>query len=168
MNWVHRNRGIHIERECLAVLWNKQKYFYFFTSQIFGAVAADLLYKSLPGLCLIISRAARYLPKSALNNIPSLSVHTIISMIEELLSNYLKSCQISAKVGPKQRSLSLSVYTIISMIEELYALFFAESRYIIKLRIFSFCARVKQTNRLKLFLAQDAWYFKRNGLSCST
>ena len=33
--------------------------------------AADLLYKSVPGLCLIISRAARYLPKPALNNIPS-------------------------------------------------------------------------------------------------
>ena len=95
---------------------NKQLLF-----KILVAVVADLFYKSVPGLCLIISRAARYLPKSALNNVPS-----------------------------------LSVYTIISMIEELYALFFAESRYIIKLRIFSFCARVKQTNRLKLFLAQDA------------
>ena len=46
--------------------------YYFFTTQILGAVAADLLYKSMPGLCLIISRAARYLPKPALNNIPSL------------------------------------------------------------------------------------------------
>ena len=35
-------------------------------------MAADLLYKSVPGLCLIISRAAIYLPKPALNNILSL------------------------------------------------------------------------------------------------
>ena len=46
-----------------------------FTTQILGAVAADLFYKSVPGLCLIISRAARYLPKLALNNIPSLCVY---------------------------------------------------------------------------------------------
>ena len=38
-------------------------------------MAADLFYKSVPGLCLIISRAARYLPKLALNNIPSLCVY---------------------------------------------------------------------------------------------
>ena len=38
-------------------------------------MAADLLYKSVPGLCLIISRAARSLPNPALNNIPSLCVH---------------------------------------------------------------------------------------------
>ena len=38
-------------------------------------MAADLLYKSMPGLCLIISRAARYLPKPALNNILSLCVY---------------------------------------------------------------------------------------------
>ena len=36
----------------------KKNYHYFFTNQILGAVAADLLYKSMPGLCLIISRAA--------------------------------------------------------------------------------------------------------------
>ena len=41
-------------------------------TQILGAVAADLLHKSVPGLCLIISRTARYLPKLALNNILSL------------------------------------------------------------------------------------------------
>ena len=49
--------------------------YYFLTTQILGAVAADLLYKSVLGLCLIISRAARYLPKPALNNIPSLCVY---------------------------------------------------------------------------------------------
>ena len=52
-----------------------QNIFYFFTTQILGAVAADLLYKSVPGLCLIISRAARYLPNPALNNILSLRVY---------------------------------------------------------------------------------------------
>ena len=45
--------------------------FYFFTTQKLGAVAADLLHKSVLGLCLIISRAARYLPKLELNSIPS-------------------------------------------------------------------------------------------------
>ena len=49
--------------------------YYFFTTQILGAVAADLLYKSMLGLCLIISRAASYLPKLALNNIPALCVY---------------------------------------------------------------------------------------------
>ena len=49
--------------------------FYFFTTQKLGAVAADLLHKSVLGLCLIISRAARYLPKPALNKIPSLCVY---------------------------------------------------------------------------------------------
>ena len=38
-------------------------------------MAADLLYKSVPGLCLIISRAARYLPNPAQNKIPSLCVY---------------------------------------------------------------------------------------------
>ena len=72
----HRDRSIHIERDGLAVLLLlslavlKKNYHYFFTNQILGAVAADLLYKSMPGLCLIISRAARYLPKPVLNNIP--------------------------------------------------------------------------------------------------
>ena len=64
----HRDRSTHIQRECLAVFTFAKpgcfvkhiKYFYFFTTQILGAVAADLLYKSVPGLCLIISRAARY------------------------------------------------------------------------------------------------------------
>ena len=37
-------------------------------------MAADLLYKSVLGLCLIISRAAKFLPKPALNKIPSLCV----------------------------------------------------------------------------------------------
>ena len=53
----HRYQSIHIERECLAVftfaklgcfvrqIW----FFYFFTTQILGAVAADLLYKSVQG-----------------------------------------------------------------------------------------------------------------------
>ena len=76
----HRDCSIHIERECSAVsTFAKRGYFvrqicfyYFFTTQILVAVAADLLYKSVMGLCLIISRAARYLPKPALNNIPSL------------------------------------------------------------------------------------------------
>ena len=52
-----------------------KKYFLFFTNQNLGAVAADFLDKSMLGLCLIISRAARYLPKPALNNIPSLFVY---------------------------------------------------------------------------------------------
>ena len=56
----------------LAVLYNN--FFNLVTTQILGAVAANLLYKSVLGLCLIISRAARYLPKPALNNIPSLCV----------------------------------------------------------------------------------------------
>ena len=34
--------------------------FYFFTTQKLGAVAADLLHKSVLGLCLIISRAAKF------------------------------------------------------------------------------------------------------------
>ena len=38
-------------------------------------MAADLLYKCVLGLCLIISRAAKYLPKPALNNIPSLCAY---------------------------------------------------------------------------------------------
>ena len=38
-------------------------------------MAADLLYKSVPGPCLIISRATWYLPKPALYNIPSLCVY---------------------------------------------------------------------------------------------
>ena len=59
----------------LAVLLDKFVFYYFFTTQILVSVAADLLYKSVPGLCLIISRAARYLPKPALNNIPSLCVY---------------------------------------------------------------------------------------------
>ena len=46
-----------------------KKYFYS------GAVAADLLYKSVLVLCLIISRAVSYLHKATLNNIPSLCVH---------------------------------------------------------------------------------------------
>ena len=52
---------------------NKQKNL--FTTKNLGAVAAGLLYKSVLGLCLNISRAARYLPKPALNNIPSLCVN---------------------------------------------------------------------------------------------
>ena len=79
-DYKHRDRSIYIERECLAVsTFARLGYFvrqicfyYFFTTQILGAVAADLLYKSVLGLCLIISRAARYLPKLALNNILSL------------------------------------------------------------------------------------------------
>ena len=60
----------------LLSFWEtKQNIFYFFTTQNLGAVATDLLYKSVLGLCLIISRAARYLPKPALNNIPSLFVY---------------------------------------------------------------------------------------------
>ena len=74
---------IHIERECLdvllllslAVLQNKQKIFLFLYYSNLGAVAADLLYKSVLGLCLIISRAARYLPKLALSNLPSVCVY---------------------------------------------------------------------------------------------
>ena len=59
----------------LAVLKDKFVFYYFFTNQILGVVAADLLYKSVLGLCLIFSRAARFLPKPALNNIPSLCVY---------------------------------------------------------------------------------------------
>ena len=59
----------------LTVLKDNFVFYYFFTSQILGAMAADLLYKSMPGLCLIISGVARYLPKPALNNIPSLCVY---------------------------------------------------------------------------------------------
>ena len=43
-----------------------KKYFYFFTAKNLGAVAADLLYKSMSGLCLMISRAARYQPNPSL------------------------------------------------------------------------------------------------------
>ena len=79
---LRRDCSIHKDIECLAVFTftklgcfvNKPKYFYFFTTQNLGVVPADLLYKSVPWLCLIISRAARYLPKPALNNIPSLCV----------------------------------------------------------------------------------------------
>ena len=35
----------------------KQFFYNFFTTQILGAVAVDLLYKSVLGLCIIISRA---------------------------------------------------------------------------------------------------------------
>ena len=81
---IDGDRSIHIERECLGCFYfckawlfckTSKKYFYFFTTQNIGAVAADLLYKSVLGLCLIISRAARYLPKLALNNIPSQCVY---------------------------------------------------------------------------------------------
>ena len=80
MYLIHRDRCRHIERECLAVstlaklgCFVRQIFFYyFFTAQILGAVAADLLHKYVPGLYLIISRAARYLPKLALNSILSL------------------------------------------------------------------------------------------------
>ena len=56
---MHRDYNIHIERECLAVLlllilavlYNKNEYVYFFTTQNLGAVAADLLYKNVTGLC---------------------------------------------------------------------------------------------------------------------
>ena len=41
----------------------KQKIFYFFTTKNLCAVAADLLYKSVSGLCLTISRAAKAGPK---------------------------------------------------------------------------------------------------------
>ena len=80
----HRDRSKHIERECLDVFTFAKfgcfvrpicLFYYFFTTQILGAVAADLLYKSVPGLCLIFSRAARYPPKPALNNIISLCVY---------------------------------------------------------------------------------------------
>ena len=59
--------------------------FYFFTTQNLGAVAAELFYKSVLGLCLTISRAARYLPNPAINNIPSLCVYF------DLYGNYLPS-----------------------------------------------------------------------------
>ena len=78
---IHRYCSVHIEWKCLAILLllsfceTKQNIFYFFTTQNLGAVATDLLYKSVLGLCLMISRAARYLPKPALNNIPSLCVY---------------------------------------------------------------------------------------------
>ena len=51
-------------------------------------MAADLLYKSVPGLCINISRAARYLPKPVLNNIPSLCV-TTISMVNPTLQHLM-------------------------------------------------------------------------------
>ena len=84
-HYYHRDSSIHLERECLAVFSFAKLgcfvrliclfFYYFFTTQILGAVAADLIYKSVPGLCLIISRAARFLLKLALNNILSLCVY---------------------------------------------------------------------------------------------
>ena len=59
----------------LGCFVKQTKIFFFLTVKNLGAVAADLLYKPVPGLCLIISRAARYLPKPALNNVPSLCVN---------------------------------------------------------------------------------------------
>ena len=69
LKWkLHRDRSKTIENGCFTIaklgclVKQNKKYFYFFTTQNLGAVAADLLYKSVPGLCLIFSRAARYLP----------------------------------------------------------------------------------------------------------
>ena len=49
-------------------------------------MAADLLYNSVPELCLIISGAARYQLKPALNNIPSLCVYYDLYGSTRLLS----------------------------------------------------------------------------------
>ena len=82
--FAHRDHSIHIERECLAVFTFAKPgcfvrqiwfFYYFFITQILWSVAADLLYKSVPGLCPIFSRAARYVPKQVLSNIPSLCVY---------------------------------------------------------------------------------------------
>ena len=54
--------------------------FYFFTTQYLGAVAADLLYKPVPGFCLIVSRAVRYLPKLAQTTFPLYAHHPTISI----------------------------------------------------------------------------------------
>ena len=59
----------------LGCFVKQTKNIFFFTAQNLGTVAADLLYRSVPGLCLLISRAARNLPKPALNNITSLCVY---------------------------------------------------------------------------------------------
>ena len=70
---LHRDCSIHIERECLVLsIFAKLGYFVRQICFLLFLYYSDLLYKSMPGLCLIISRAARYLPKPALNNIPSL------------------------------------------------------------------------------------------------
>ena len=54
-------------------------------------MAAHLLYQSVPGLCLIISRAARYLLKPVLNNIPSLCVYYNLYGCDTVDTNPLKS-----------------------------------------------------------------------------
>ena len=70
---LHRDCSIHIERECLVLsIFAKLGYFVRQICFLLFLYYSDLLYKSMPGLCLIISRAARYLQKPALNNIPSL------------------------------------------------------------------------------------------------
>ena len=66
---------------CKAWMFGKtyKKYFEFFTTSNFRA--AGLLYKSMPGLCLIMSRAAKYLPNPALNNIPSLCENVFVMSV---------------------------------------------------------------------------------------
>ena len=72
LKWkLHRDRIKTIENGCFTIyklgclVKQNKKYFYFFTTQNLGAVAADLLYKFMPGLglSLIISRAAKAGPK---------------------------------------------------------------------------------------------------------
>ena len=67
--------GCFIFAKLACFVKQNKTYLYSFSTQNLGAVAADLLYKSMPGLCLIISRAATYLPKPTLNNFSSLCVY---------------------------------------------------------------------------------------------
>ena len=60
---------------CFVKQSKKYFYFLFLYYSKFRCSGSWLTLKSVPELCLIISRAARYLPKQALNNIPSLCVY---------------------------------------------------------------------------------------------
>ena len=60
---------------CFVKQSKKYFYFLFLYYSKFRCSGNWLILKSGPELCLIISRAARYLPKQALNNIPSLCVY---------------------------------------------------------------------------------------------
>ena len=74
-------------------------------------MAADLLYKSVPGLCLIISRAARYLPMPALNN--------ILSLLCRLWSLWLRYIWFLSKLG-NHFKVKLGLHLVVGSIANLY------------------------------------------------
>ena len=78
----------------------------------------------MPGLCLIISRAARYLPNPALNNIPSVFVYydlsdlnySIRTLISECSDPYSSATHVTSQVlQPKSVNKVRGRHTLISV-----------------------------------------------------